>query len=233
MILQGEDRLLDLSLIRKRVNLMSRMSQMILMTPTTRKILTKRSSPSRTRRTMKNLIRRIILSLSLNIPANAREDGQGWSAGFGFVISPDYNSTLKDNYDDVSGGYGWLHLNLGYSFVLMPRLQITPNAGLLMNFVSGDDSFVNTIILPALAFRYAFTEYPSVYIGAEVNYGNPNIGGNRIDADSDGVGFGGYLGYANDARLGLELGYLHIPVEVNKQDSENFGGFVLRTLFTF
>ncbi len=175
-----------------------------------------------------------VILVGLPVAANAqeKEDKVDVVFGFAFVISPDYHDVLKDAYYDVAGGYGWLDFQLGARFYINKKLSLTPSIDLLINAVTGDDSFINTIILPSLSVRYSFTELPSIYISGEVNYGIPNTGGDIIDADSDGLGFGAAVGYSLK-NVEFEVGYLTIPVTINNFRDENFGGFRIKMGFAF
>jgi hypothetical protein len=180
-------------------------------------------------------------------PTQSQDDFLQIVGGFGLVISPGYNSTLNDAYSDdyaIEGGYGWLDLMLGIRLNVVRHFSITPGANLLVNFVSGDESFVNTIVLPGVGARYMFKDAPSLYVNGEVNYGFPNTGG-RIESNGGGVGFGGAIGFDFDG-VDISLGYVYIPVEIaeestspmmwiasEEQTTENFGGFILKVMGAF
>jgi hypothetical protein len=129
-------------------------------------------------------------------------------------------------------------VQLGLRFKAVENLSITPGADLLLNAVAGDESFINTIILPSVAARYAITQGDSFYVEGAINFGIVNTGGN-IDAKSGGVGFSGAVGYAFASGFGLEAGYLRVPVEIagigrhGKTTDENFGGFMFRVKMAF
>jgi hypothetical protein len=172
-----------------------------------------------------------VVVFGLPIAGNAQvEDRVDFVIGLGFVVSSGYKDVLDDSYSDynINGGYGWLDIELGVRINITEKFSVTPGVDLLINGVSGAESFVNTIILPSVAARYSFMTGSSPYISGEVNYGIPNTGGDRIDAESDGVGFGAGIGYEFDFGLGIEIGYLTIPVTVNNFRDEDFGGFMFK-----
>ena len=175
----------------------------------------------------------VLMGLS-HIATAQEEDKTDIVAGFGVIISPDYNDVLDDTYSEysVSGGYGWIDFQLGVQFKATEQFSITPSVDLLVNFGSGDVSFINTIVVPSISAQYAFKTEPSLYVRGEVNYGIPNIDAD-FDADSDGLGFGGALGYAFGSGVDIELGYLELPVEVNDSSSKNFGGILLKLKGSF
>ena len=175
------------------------------------------------------------LLAALPAVATAQEDATDIILGIGLVISPGYNDVFDDAYSDssTSGGYGWLDLQFGVRIDTADRLSISPSVDLLVNFVSGSDSYANTIVLPSVSAQYAFEEGSSFFLRGEVNYGIPNMGGDRVDAESGGVGFGGALGYAFDIGIDVELGYVHVPVEINNVLDEDFGGVRIKVRGSF
>lgn len=148
----------------------------------------------------------------------------------GIIISPGYNDVLTDAYDNhsVSGGYGWIDFGLGVRFNATKNLSFSPGVDLLLNYVTGDDTFINTVILPSVDVRLFFKP---VYLRGSVNYGIPNMGG-KLEADSGGVGFGLALGFASERGSGVELGYMVVPVDVFGEN-KNFGGFLIRYVGAF
>ena len=152
--------------------------------------------------------------------------------GVGLVISPGYNDVLTRSYKNysTSGGYGWLDLQAGVRLKANPYLSITPGVDWMVNFVAGDVSFMNSIVLPTLSGRLTFMEGASLYIEGEINYGYPSTGSDRFTVESGGVGFGGSVGFAFDAKSSIDLGYRYLPVKVGRA-TEDFGGVVLRVQF--
>jgi len=171
-------------------------------------------------------------------------------ASFSIVISPDYRDMLDDAYPeaDVTGGYGWLGIDLGAQFKVVDNLTISPTVGLLFNYVSVEyeyyygssyigketDDYLNYIVLPRIAARYKFISSPiSPYIGAELNYNEPNTGSDRYELESGGLGYGVFIGFSPTENMILEAGYLYVPVEWNYKgydfpsDKNNIGGGVL------
>ena len=163
-----------------------------------------------------------------------KPESADYVVGFGFVISQGYNDVLKDAYPggSVSGGYGWMDMQFGVRFNESENWSFTPAVDVLVNFVSGDASFINKVILPSVSARYSFNGVPSFYLGGELNYGIPKTGG-RIDTGSNGLGFGVVAGYAFDWGMEVEMGYLGVPVKVNDSKAENLGGFALRAKWVF
>jgi len=166
-------------------------------------------------------------------PPTRQKDLADLVLGIGLIISPDYKDVLDDAYHDysVQGGFGWLDLQLGVRFNVTDKFSLTPGIDLLLNFGSGDVSFTNTIVVPSVSGRYAFLPGPSVYIRGELNLNIPNMGADRIDTETKGIGFGGAFGYAFGNGLELELGYLYVPVEAEwrgRTEDKNFGGVLFK-----
>lgn len=150
---------------------------------------------------------------------------------FGVIISPGYNDVLTDAYDNVSvsGGYGWIDFGLGVRFNATKNLSFSPGIDLLLNYATGSDTFINTLVLPSFDVRLFFRP---VYLRGSVNYGVPNMGGDRLEAESGGAGFGLALGFASERGSGVELGYMMVPVDVDGEN-KNFGGFLIRYIGAF
>ena len=180
----------------------------------------------------------IILAIAAIMPlsATAKSDVVDFVGGIGLVASPGYNDALKDAYPDhdISGGLGWMDFELGVRFNITDKFSVMPNADFMFNYVSveDDDSFVNTVVFPGLKARYAFTGKQSFFVDGGVNYGIVNTGG-QMDTDSSGFGFEATLGYQFNFGLGLQLGYLHIPVDMENGDSYNFGGGLFRATYGY
>lgn len=158
--------------------------------------------------------------------AHAEQKTVQFVTDFGVIISPGYNDVLNDAYHNmsVSGGFGWIDFGLGVRFNATKNLSFSPGIDLLMNYVTGDESYINTLFLPSLDVRLLFQP---VYLRGLVNYGMPNMGSYRLEADSGGAGFGFALGFASESGSGAELGYMTVPVDVDGAD-KNFGGFFIR-----
>ncbi len=175
----------------------------------------------------------VVLGVTVNVFA---ENALRPALGMSFVISPDYRSVLKDSYPnrDISGGFGWLGLQVGLRYLPMAQFAITPRIGAMFNFVmfEGDDedSFFNSIIQPALSARYLFQEGSSLYIEGEVSYNRVSTGSDHFDVDG-GVGYAGLIGYQVDDRLDFGIGYSVISTEVTNRtgvNDKNFGGVEIR-----
>lgn len=175
------------------------------------------------------------LFLALALPgANGEENVFKPEFGLNFVISSDYHDTLEETYDSVTGGYGWMGLQLGLRCKMAEQVQIIPRIGLLFNYVTsvgaGEDNFFNTIVQPALGARLLFTKGSSFYIEGEVSYNNIDMGSDHIDAD-DGSGYAGIIGYQSEEGFDFGVGYSVISTDVTTKegiDEKNFGGFEIR-----
>lgn len=181
----------------------------------------------------------ILAALILPASIFAQEKPVKVVMGGGFIISPDYYDAIRDAYPSprytVAGGYGWLDFQLGVRFRLINRLSITPAADFLFNFMTGDVSAFNTILLPSASLRYAFVEGSSFYLRGEVNYGMSNIQAlkkQRWPSDVEGFGFGAAIGYCIDGITDIELGYLYVPIEIGRE-TKNFGGISLKISAAF
>jgi hypothetical protein len=135
----------------------------------------------------------------------------------------------------VSGGLGWLDVGIGMQCRLSDNFSLTPALGLMANFVIGDESFANTIILPKLVARFQFDSIPTAYIAGELNYNIPNSGSDRFDLESGGIGYAGTIGYIFEGGWRLEAGYSYIQVDAEPSGGrgmggreDNLGGIVLR-----
>lgn len=159
---------------------------------------------------------------------DAEAEGIQFDVGVGTVISPEYRDMLEDRYFDVEGGWGWWELRLGLRYNVNEQFSVTPTGRLLLNYVDvlGDDSYVNTIVVPSVVLRYAFNQNPSFFISGEVNYNIPNSGSDLHEFESGGIGYGGTLGYVFTGDWSIEAGYSYIPVEVDT-GNENIGGGVV------
>lgn len=149
---------------------------------------------------------------------------------------------------DIAGGYGWLDLHIGYDKPLSDNVCVSPTVSLWVNFVivdggRDDESFANTIILPAMKGRYVFDTVPSAYLAGEINYGIPDSGGKRYDLEEGDIGYGVFLGYETDTNCRFEIGYSQVPTTVvmdgplgpfggRREEEVDFGGVVLRVTST-
>lgn len=167
----------------------------------------------------------------------ANEPASGVDLNAGLIISTDYNDMLDKAYPnaDITGGYGWLGLGIGYKWQINPNLSVTPGISFLFNAVDSniEDSYANTILLPMVVGRYVFSGGAGLYVGAELNQGNPSTGSDQIEFDSGGIGYGVMLGYAMSESTGIELVAEKIPVDVTfklsgEKEEYNFGGLSLR-----
>lgn len=158
---------------------------------------------------------------------------------FGLIFSSGYSDTLDDwanaNGYESSGGYGWLDLGLKVDVPLAPGLSLVPAGDFLMNFIAGDESAMNMIVLPSISVRYQFVESSGPYIQVGLNYGIVNMGLDDWDViDSDGIGIQAQVGYQFEGQFAVELGYVKIPVAVdNSTWDEDFGGVQIRGVVSF
>jgi hypothetical protein len=163
----------------------------------------------------------------------------GFAAGAGLIISPDYNDFLDEAYADydLAGGFGWGQIYVGAVYRLQDNLVVSPTVALMANIVSAtggsmDEDYINYIILPAVAARFAFEDAPSLYVGGELNYNIPNTTSDEIEFSSGGLGYGALIGFTFGGGFCIEAGYLNIPMEGKSDDviaDENLGGgYVVR-----
>jgi len=181
----------------------------------------------------------IVAGLTLiAMPQVAQAQQSGLELRAGLVISPGYRDTLDLAYPEyeITGGFGWLDLGLGYRVVLADGFSIVPGADIMLNFITGaSDDGMNTIILPSVNAKYQFGTDSGFYVQAGINFAIVNMGTDRLDEiDSDGVGFQVMAGYQTASSLFLEAGYVNIPVAVDGFDwDEDFGGVSLKMGFGF
>jgi hypothetical protein len=97
----------------------------------------------------------------------------------------------------------------------------------------GDDSFVNTIILPSVTACYVIGETP-LYLQGGINYNIPNTGSEVFELESSGVGFSIAVGYTTELSGDVEICYLQVPVAILPGGEEkNFGGYAIRFVGKF
>lgn len=151
----------------------------------------------------------------LPLVSQAEEDAVKFELGVGLVISPDYNDALKDAYSDasVSGGGGWLGFHAGLKLNLGAGFALRPGMDLWLNAVQDPygDTYANTVLIPNISARYDFTQLPSVFIEAGVNYGVPNTGDDQLEFESAGIGFSGGVGFTFNNDIDVTLSYWHVP----------------------
>ncbi|NTV45154.1 MAG: hypothetical protein HGB11_01195 [Chlorobiales bacterium] len=189
----------------------------------------------------KNFCSVVALLLFLNLPfSNVKADEKfiAFDLTADAIISPGYNDAFTKKYAGSSGGIGWLGVGAGVKLLFSEEFNLTTGADFLISYVKFGTSssevsnlYLNYIILPKMVGRYLFTELPSIFVQAELNYNVPITGIESITFESGGVGAGGMLGYEFKGNWGVEAGYLYIPVDMVSQagkDSVNMGGFVLR-----
>jgi hypothetical protein len=196
---------------------------------------------------MKNWTFVFLALMALSLPPCLRaQDSLKTEVGGRFVISPDYTDVLDAAYPDadISGGYGWLGVDVGLRCRASQSVIITPRVGLLFNYVimvnGGDDDFFNSIIQPALSARYLFSGGSGPFIEGEVTYSSVETGSDAFDVDG-GAGYGGFVGWNWDDRADLSLGYSDIPTDVTythrsraeETEEVNFGGFEVRVRAAF
>lgn len=193
------------------------------------------------RKIMRKFIGAMFVFAVLVVPQASRgEDMFKPELGFSLVVSPGYNSALKDAYPDadVWGGYGWLGLHAGLRLPVTEQFELIPRIGVLMNYVLDDpygDSYANTIVQPALAGRLLLNEGSSFYIEGELSYNSANTGSDRFDVDG-GIGYAALVGYQWDSGLDLSVGYSVLSTEVTNYagtSDENFGGVEVRFSYSF
>ncbi len=165
------------------------------------------------------------------------EGGNGWDFSGGFLVSPEYRSILDDAYPEssVTGGFAWFDLGAAYRWRMSEMLSIHAGANVLVNAVTGDDSYVNFVLVPGVSGRYRFSPAPCFYAGAEANLNMPTSGSSRFDFSAGGLGLGLLGGYEFQRDWRLELGYLYLPVKVSGavRGTKNVGGLSIRFAMPF
>lgn len=160
--------------------------------------------------------------------------------GIHFIVSPGYSSFLDDYYEDydLSGGYGWLGLQVGMPIRVGNYVEIRPNLSGVFNMVtvqggSKDEDYANYIIIPAVSAK-ALMPGKSVrfFIGCEANYNIPSTTSDEVDVSAGGIGGGVFAGVEFQSHGRVELGYEYLPVETSIGDYD-FGGVMLRAGYIF
>jgi hypothetical protein len=166
---------------------------------------------------------------------------------FGIMLSPGYNDYMKSVYENISGGYGWLDLGLNGKIDLTDNLALVPAVDAYLNFIdygyAGNNTEVNSLIVPALNVRFSFKKAGTFYLQAGPNFNVANGGGDESEFDGGGIGGGGLIGYSFKPGVEVELGYNYIPVDAapknwrgvvdGEETTENFGGPFLRVGYKF
>ena len=161
-------------------------------------------------------------------------------AGFQYVYSDGFRSALDRVYPrrSISGDNGWYGLMVGFKYQPSNQFEIIPRAGFLLNYIrvdGGDESFLNTIIQPALAARMHFDPGASFFIEGEVSYNAVNTGSDSFNVEG-GVGYAGLVGYRWRSGMNLAIGYALTSVDVthaNRTKNHNFGGLDVRLRLEF
>jgi hypothetical protein len=167
--------------------------------------------------------------------------------GVGIVFGSAYKDALQaDNTDwTITGGSGWVYVDLGYVTKVAPRMYLGPRVGMLASFIEYKSIFnyselnskqATIIILPGITGKYflmpklstAFVEGDLSLVTASSDLELPKL-------SSGGIAFGGTVGYTFNQRIELALTYRYVPVKVDDDETKNFGGvgFVIRTAFGF
>lgn len=159
--------------------------------------------------------------------------------GAGLIDGSEYHDALEDAYSEdynVSGGGGWLNVEIGFAINLVKNFHLTPRLRWIVGSVEikGYSGFPpskksNSILLPGISGRYSFKH---LYVSADISSVSPKSDLNRLEFESAGMAWGAAMGYSFDNGLELELGYLKIPVKViynenNFSEEANFGGVLL------
>ena len=188
---------------------------------------------------MNKLVACLIVTPCLWVFAGSVEAGEGAASptvGVKLLFSPDYNDTLDRNYADVSGGFGFIGLGAGLEIPIGEKFTLTPQVDLYFNYVSGTESFSNTMVVPALRGQFNFREGASFYVAGDVNFAIPNTGSSTYEVDSSGPGFGAFFGYMFEDIVSVEGGIRWLPVEVTDStgvNDENFGGVEFSARYSF
>jgi hypothetical protein len=179
------------------------------------------------------------------------QQSPAFKIGAGITISPEYRELLDDVYpsEDIYGGYGWVNLGAGVDIPLSGVFSIIPSATVYFNAVNTEnDTYVNTMLVPALAGKIKLSEAPdTLFLQGEVNYGYASSGADNIDDMEGGVGYAATIGYQFDGGMDLSLGYSYIPVDVTyhpesywgednagwRKDTYNLGGVEIKFSKTF
>jgi hypothetical protein len=196
--------------------------------------------------------------LMLSSIASAQEAGKNtatktiknnyFDLGFGVVFGSAYKDALeKDHPDwDISGGAGWVYVDLGFVTKVAPRVYLGPRIGMLATFVNFGNSYglpssldskqATIIILPGVTAKYDLSPKLSTpFVAADLSLVSASSDLDVPKLSSGGIAMGGTLGYSFNHKVELALTYRYIPVKVNDDETKNFGGigFIIRTAFGF
>jgi hypothetical protein len=178
----------------------------------------------------------------LVIATNAQAVDIGFEFGAGLVLGGDHADALEESYatDDSTGLGAFLELNIGVPIGVTENVVVKPKISFLFSPVSVDygydesDTYLDTIIIPAIAAEYYINGFrsDSIFLGLELGVPSPSSGNDapypyEHDFKSDGISWGIYGGY-NFSNAKFSVGYRSIPIEhtdvVYGSDSKNFGG---------
>jgi hypothetical protein len=157
----------------------------------------------------------------------------GIAVSLGLASSSDFGSLVEEEYGDVSGYTGMIVIeaampirllgmgSTGSSVVqLVPRLKV--HAGRLQTVVSGFESSPNQkallAILPGLAIRYRTPIGGGLSGYAALSIYRNSIGNDltRLGNLQGGTAYSVSLGLGREPGYGIEIGYIAIPVSLDK-----------------
>jgi hypothetical protein len=167
--------------------------------------------------------------------------------GFGVIFSSTYKDALEEANPDweLSGGGGWVYVDLGFVTRVAPRLYVGPRVGMMATFIEYESVFAysdlnskeaTVIILPGVTVKYdLMPKVTTPFIEADLSLVSASSDLEAPELSSGGIAFGGTVGYTFSHRVEAGLTYRYVPVKVNDDETKNFGGigFVLRAAFGF
>jgi hypothetical protein len=177
--------------------------------------------------------------------------------GAGLVISSGYKNALEASHPDwdISGGVGWVYLDLDLGIRASKGIYVVPKLGFLATFIQyGQDPLASKqatlILLPGVGGRYEVSPKPStLFFTGDLSLVVPSTDLESPKLESGGMSFGGSIGYTFDHQIEMALLYRYVPVKATTEvsgdiwggstttegESTNFGGigFVVRKMWSF
>jgi hypothetical protein len=165
--------------------------------------------------------------------------------GAGIIFGSNYRDALKENNPDwtLSGGSGWVYVDVGFLTKVGDRLYIGPRVGLAALFIEYESVFhysgvnskkVTFVVLPGVTAKFDLTPKMSTpFVAGDLSLVSASSDIDEPKLGSGGIAMGGTVGYSINHRIEFALTYRYIPVKMNDDKTSNFGGigFIARTAF--
>jgi hypothetical protein len=170
-----------------------------------------------------------------------------FDVGIGVNFGSAYKDALTEDHADwdISGGGGWVYVDVGFVTKVAPRAYLGPRVGMLATFIEYQSIFAYSdlnskqatiVILPGVTGKYDLTPKVSTpFIEADLSLVSTTSDLELPKLSSGGLAFGGTVGYSFSHKIEVAIAYRYVPVKVNDDETKNFGGvgLIVRTAFGF